>query len=165
MTLKGRTRTIEHTVDVNRSPGDVFDYCSDLTHEPEWNPKLERIEQLTDGPVGVGTRYEVLFAKGDPWLIEIVRFQRPAVWATTGTSRRLNASFEGRTTAIKDGTHVLFRMELQWSCSRKGRPGWRCRSCAGSCDDRRSATSPPSRRDWNAAPPLGAEARRTVGGA
>lgn len=40
---------VEAEVDVERSPEDVFDYCSDLRHEPEWNPMMKRIVKLTDG--------------------------------------------------------------------------------------------------------------------
>lgn len=48
---------VEAEVDVNRPPEEVFDYCSDHRHEPEWNPMMTRIAKLTGGPVGAGTRY------------------------------------------------------------------------------------------------------------
>ena len=40
---------IEAEVDIDRSPADVLDYCSDHRHEPEWNPMMKRIEKVTDG--------------------------------------------------------------------------------------------------------------------
>jgi len=36
---------IETEVNIDRSPANVFDYCSDHRHEPEWNPKMKRIER------------------------------------------------------------------------------------------------------------------------
>jgi deazaflavin-dependent oxidoreductase (nitroreductase family) len=48
--LAYRTETV-----IRRAPEDVFDYCSDLRSELQWNPKVKYIEKLTDGPVGVGT--------------------------------------------------------------------------------------------------------------
>jgi hypothetical protein len=56
---------IQNAVEIRRSAEDVFDYCTDLSREPEWNPKTRRIEQVTGGPIGLGTRYEGEWVKGD----------------------------------------------------------------------------------------------------
>ena len=60
-------------VDIKRSPDDVFDYCSDHRHEPDWNPMMKRIDKLTEGPIGVGTRYSTEFVKGPPMVMECLR--------------------------------------------------------------------------------------------
>ena len=65
-----RPAFIEVEVDIRRSPEAVFDYCSDLSRESEWNPMMKRIEKLTDGPIGVGVRYATEFAKGPRMIIE-----------------------------------------------------------------------------------------------
>ncbi len=52
---------IEAEVNIDRSPTDVFDYCSEHCHQPEWNPMMKRINRVTDGPLGVGTRYATEF--------------------------------------------------------------------------------------------------------
>jgi hypothetical protein len=44
----------------------VFDYCSDNRNELEWNPSAISIEKLTDGPVGLGTKYLARW-KGRTW--------------------------------------------------------------------------------------------------
>jgi uncharacterized protein YndB with AHSA1/START domain len=54
----------EAEVDINRPPEEVFDYCSDHHHEPEWNPMMTHIAKLTGGPIGAGTRYAAEFVKG-----------------------------------------------------------------------------------------------------
>ena len=33
---------------IHRSPEDVFEFCSDLRSELQWNPKVMYIEKLTD---------------------------------------------------------------------------------------------------------------------
>ena len=109
---RGWVVILEHAVDIKRSPEDVFDYCSDLTREIEWNPKLKNVKKLSDGPEGVGTRCEAEFVPGDPMVVECVCFERPTAWATVGNSRRLGASFEGRVRANEDGAHLVMRMEL-----------------------------------------------------
>ena len=104
---------IEHAVDVQRSPEEVFDYCTDLSRELEWNPRTRRIQKLTDGPIGLGTRYQGEWIKGDPMTIEFVRFQRPTTWTSTGHSRQLVANSEGQVSATPGGTRLIIRMELQ----------------------------------------------------
>ena len=114
--MKSRTRglaVVENAVDIARSAEDVFDYCTDLTREPEWNPKAKRVQKVTDGPIGLGTRYEAEFLKGSPMTIEFVRFERPAEWKSVGRSRRLDARGEGLVSATKEGARLVMRMELK----------------------------------------------------
>jgi hypothetical protein len=104
---------VENAIDIARSRGEVFDYCSDLTGEPEWNPKAKRVEKVTDGPTGLGTRYEAEFLQGNPMTIELVRFDRPVAWESVGRSRRLDARGEGRVSATEQGARLVMRMQLQ----------------------------------------------------
>jgi uncharacterized membrane protein len=104
---------VENAVEIARSPEDVFDYCVDLTREPEWNPKAKRVEKVTDGPIGLGTRYEAEFLKGSPMTIELVRFDRPLEWKSMGRSPRLDAKGEGRVSATDNGARLVMRMELR----------------------------------------------------
>jgi Polyketide cyclase / dehydrase and lipid transport len=68
---------VENEVEIRRSPEEVFDYTTDLTREHEWNPKTRRVDKLTEGQIGAGTRFEATFLKGDPMTIEVVRLERP----------------------------------------------------------------------------------------
>jgi hypothetical protein len=104
---------VENTIDIARSPEDLFDYRVDLTREPEWNPKAKRVEKLSAGPIGLGTRYEAEFLKGDPTTVEFVRFERPLAWESVGRSRRLDAKSEGRVSTTEHGARLVMRMELQ----------------------------------------------------
>jgi hypothetical protein len=104
---------VENAVDIRSSPEEVFDYCVDLTREPEWNPKAKRVEKVSAGPIGLGTRYEAEFLKGSPMMIELVRFERPVAWESVGRSRRQDAKGEGRVSATEEGAHLVMRMELR----------------------------------------------------
>jgi Polyketide cyclase / dehydrase and lipid transport len=108
-----RPVVIEAEVDINRSPEDVFDYCSDHRHEPEWNPMMKRIKKLTGGPIGAGTRYAAEFIKGPPMVMECTRFQRPASWSLTGDSRALRARGGWRVLPTADGAHLVMRVEME----------------------------------------------------
>lgn len=106
------TVVVESGVDIKRSPADVSDYCSDHSHEPEWNPMMTHIQQLTPGPIGVGTRYRAQFVTGPPMVIECVRYELPSAWAMMGESPRLTARFGGHVQPTQDGAHLDMRMEI-----------------------------------------------------
>jgi Polyketide cyclase / dehydrase and lipid transport len=99
-------------VGIRRSASDVFDYCTDMAREPEWNPRTRSVEKLTEGPVGLGTRYRAEWMQGDPMVVEYVRFDRPSAWAGVGRSHRLTTKSEGRVSPTEDGVRLLIRMEL-----------------------------------------------------
>jgi uncharacterized protein YndB with AHSA1/START domain len=103
---------VENTIEIARSAEDVFDYWVDLAREPEWNPKAKRVEKVTDGPVGLGTRFEGEYLRGDTMTIEYVRFERPLAWATVGRSPRLFVKGEGRISTSEDRVRLVMRMEL-----------------------------------------------------
>jgi hypothetical protein len=71
------------------------------------------VEKVSAGPIGLGTRYEAEFLKGNPTAIEFVRFERPVAWESVGRSRRLDAKAEGRVSPTEDGARLVMRMELR----------------------------------------------------
>jgi uncharacterized protein YndB with AHSA1/START domain len=47
---------ITHSIEINRSPKDVFAYLDQLERHGEWQGEIVSATRETDGPVGVGTR-------------------------------------------------------------------------------------------------------------
>ena len=47
---------ITESVEIERSPDEVFAYLDDLTRHGEWQESIVSAEKLTDGPTRVGTR-------------------------------------------------------------------------------------------------------------
>ena len=69
---------IQNSVLLDCSPERAFDYLSDLGNEAEWNPDMDHIEKLTDGPVGVRTKWRAKWEE---------RAEAPSkwrCWSTTG---------------------------------------------------------------------------------
>jgi hypothetical protein len=110
---RGRLAVLQAEAHIDRSPEAVFDYCSDPIHEPEWNVKMTKVEQLTDGPIGVGARWRMTFASAPSVLSECVRFERPRVWELVGRSKVMTSGWRGRVLPSGDGARLLLRMELQ----------------------------------------------------
>ncbi len=98
---------------IRRPPQDVFDYCSDLCSELQWNPKVKYVEKLTDGPVGVGTRYRAQWVNSGPTAVEVVAFDRPYSWQTTATARGMSIRFQGSVTDAGPGTRYSAYLKLQ----------------------------------------------------
>jgi hypothetical protein len=110
---RGRLAVIEAEADIQRSPEEVFDSCSDPTHEPEWNSKMTDVEKLADTPIGLGARYRMGFTSAPSVISECVRFQRPSVWELVGRSRVMRFGWRGRVLPTGDGAHLMLRMEIQ----------------------------------------------------
>jgi uncharacterized protein YndB with AHSA1/START domain len=49
--------TFTNTITINRAPADVFAYLAAFENIPRWNYAIIETHQISDGPVGVGTRY------------------------------------------------------------------------------------------------------------
>jgi uncharacterized protein YndB with AHSA1/START domain len=106
--LSYRTETV-----IRRPPQDVFDYCSDLRSELQWNPKVNYVEKLTDGPVRVGTRYRARWANSGPTAVEVVQFDRPRSWETKATARGMSIRFQGTVTDAAPGARYTAQLELR----------------------------------------------------
>ncbi len=67
----------------------VFDIASDLERLPDIVEAITKIEIVTDGPVGVGTRFRetrVLFKREATEEMEITKFDRPHSYSTIANS-------------------------------------------------------------------------------
>ena len=74
------TAVIENRVEIARTPEAVFDYLADLGNEIHWNPDCLAMEKLTDGPVGVGTRFRAKWKQGPAIESVCTLFERPRRW-------------------------------------------------------------------------------------
>jgi hypothetical protein len=74
---------------------------------------MKDVEQLTDTPIGLGTRYRIGFTSAPPVISECVRFERPSVWEMVGRSRAMTFGWRGRVLPKGDGAHLMLRMEIQ----------------------------------------------------
>ena len=107
------TTVVDCPVDIGRAPEDVFDYVTDISREFEWNPRMKRVAKLTEGPIGIGTRWEGEWLAGDPMTIEYIVFDRPTNWRSVGRSRALLVASEGRVEPTPEGARLSLRVELE----------------------------------------------------
>ena len=65
---------------INRSVEEVFDFVCDERNEPRYNRQMSLVEQVSTGPIGLGTQFRAVARSGGrsvPMLIEFTVFERP----------------------------------------------------------------------------------------
>jgi hypothetical protein len=111
--------SIEGTIFIGRPPDEVFDFVADERHEPMYNPQLVRVEKVTSGPVGVGTKYRAWIRSGkrtEEMLIETTRFDPPTVLSSSTMLRNMTIHGTLKFSPEGEGT----RMSWSWQLEPKG---------------------------------------------
>jgi hypothetical protein len=98
--------TVENAIEICRSPEDVFDYPTGITTEVEWNPRTRRVEKLTPGPIGLGTRIGAEWIKGNPAIAAVRPVRAPGLG---GPSLVPAPGCEGREADLAGGTGLPSR--------------------------------------------------------
>lgn len=96
---------IRNSVEIQCSPDHAFAYLSDLRSELDWNPACQRMEKLTDGPVGAGTRFRGKWKGGPTVEVEIVDFEPPRQW-TAHNGGPVEVTFTARLEPAPGGTRL-----------------------------------------------------------
>ena len=110
---------VEGEIIIHRPVGEVFDFVADERNEPRYNPRMVHAEQISEGPIGVGTRFHTeLKAMGGtmPMLVEFTGFERPRRLASVTRSSMM--VIEGALTfeSVPPGT----RMRWSWDVRPRG---------------------------------------------
>jgi uncharacterized protein YndB with AHSA1/START domain len=108
----GNEATVESSVDIDRPPEVVFDYAADMRHELEWNPDVESMAKITDGPIGVGTKFQAKWKQSEQVVVECVRFDRPNR-LTLENGGSLETQVDVSLTPRSTGTHFVSRFRAR----------------------------------------------------
>jgi hypothetical protein len=71
---------IKGEIIIARSVAEVFDFVSDERNEPRYNPQMVSVEQISPGPIGLGSQFRAQMKSGArtlPVLLEFTAFERP----------------------------------------------------------------------------------------
>jgi len=78
------------TLSCDHSAEEVFDYLADLRHVGEWDRSVRSSTKLSDGPIGLGTRFGVTVGPaviGPRLSYTLVSFERPERLVAVASSR------------------------------------------------------------------------------
>ena len=106
---------IEGEITIARSPEAVFDFVADERNEPRFNPQMLNAEQVTPGPIGLGTRFRAeVTSRGRPvkMVIEFTDFERPR--RLSSSTRTSAMDIRGTLTfdPVPEGTRMHWCWEL-----------------------------------------------------
>ena len=96
---------IQSSTVIRCTPEQAFDYLSDMRNEPEWNPTAVSVEKLTDGPVGLGTRFRAKWKGGPPVEVTMVGYDRPVAWEAHNGGP-IEVAFKARLETVSEGTRL-----------------------------------------------------------
>ena len=104
---------------IDRPPATVFDFVADERNEPRFNPRMEGCELLTDGPIGVGSRFRATMRTGGrkvPVTVEFTGYERPRRLASH--SAVPGAEIDGELVFEPEGSST--RMRWSWDVHTRG---------------------------------------------
>ena len=108
------TRLIERRW-VARPQHEVFAYTADFSNIQHWDPGVVSSRKVTNGPVGVGTRYEVevRFGSGTtPMIYEITIYEPDRRVVLVGSGEKLHATDEIRFASHDNMTVIDYTADL-----------------------------------------------------
>ena len=104
---------ITNSTIIRCTPEQAFDYLVDVRSELEWNPAVETVEKLTDGPVGKGTRFAVKWRSAPQAVtVEVIGFDRPYGWVSHNGGP-LEVTLTIRLEAVPEGTRLRSAFEAR----------------------------------------------------
>jgi uncharacterized protein YndB with AHSA1/START domain len=107
---------ISASVEIARSPEDVFAYITDVSRHPEWQEGLVSATLESEGPVRVGSRVVHRRKLGLGTVAatsEITAFNPPEVVGFRGLDGPIRAEGSQRVERVGEGSRVSFEMEMR----------------------------------------------------
>jgi uncharacterized membrane protein len=107
--------TITNTIEIARSPEDVFAYMDDLSRHGEWQPLIVSVRVDTDGPTRVGSRATEVRRMGRRKVAvtyEITEHEPPHRFAFKGIDGAIRAEGKGTIDATDGGKASRLTLEL-----------------------------------------------------
>lgn len=106
---------IKNTIEIARSPEDVFAYVDDLSRHGEWQPLIVSVHVETDGPTRVGTRATEVRRIGrreEAVTYEITEHEPPHRFAFRGVAGPIRPEATGTIEALDGGSRSRMTLEL-----------------------------------------------------
>jgi carbon monoxide dehydrogenase subunit G len=100
---------------INRPPAEVFAELTDFATWPKWQGGLESVEQISPGPLQVGSQIRQIRQSGKPTesLIEVTRLVPNQMLGVKSPSRPLAWDGDFTLQPVDDGTQLTLQFEIQ----------------------------------------------------
>ena len=107
---------IEGEIIINRPVEEVFDFVADERNEPRYNQQMLRAEQISAGPIGLGTRFRAeskSMGRTVEMTIEFTAFERPRRLASSTNLSTMDIRGTLTFDPIPEGTRMRWSWELE----------------------------------------------------
>lgn len=107
---------IDGEILIQRAVDEVFDFVADERNEPRYNPRMLRAEQISIGPVGVGTRFHAemsTMGRPAPMVIEFTGYERPRLLASSTHLSRMDIDGTLTFEPVGGGTRMRWSWEMR----------------------------------------------------
>jgi uncharacterized protein YndB with AHSA1/START domain len=104
---------------IDRPIDEVFDFVADERNEPLYNSRMLTAEKVTDGPIGIGTRFSATTNSGRgtaDMVIEVISFNRPMRIVSSTSLSNMNI----RGTLAFEPVGQDTRLRWSWDLEPKG---------------------------------------------
>jgi len=109
---------IANSITINRPAGEVFAYVTDLSNEPAWHTDLLEGRKTSEGPVGIGTRYQVRFKPfmgNSEGRSEVIGFEPNRLQVVRGEVGPMRPTVTYLVEPANGGTRFTRRLQLEAS--------------------------------------------------
>ena len=107
---------VEGEIVINRPVKEVFDVVADERNEPRFNPGMRRAEKISEGPIGVGTRFRAeVVSMGRPveMVIQYTGYERPRRLASTTHMSSMDIRYTLTFEPVPEGTWMRWSGDLE----------------------------------------------------
>ena len=107
---------LREELEVDRPIDEVFAFIGDFVNSAVWDPGVAEARNVTEGPIRVGTRYELIVVfrgRRLPMTYEVTAYEPPHRVVLRGTGATVNAVDDIRFEATSNGTRILYTADLR----------------------------------------------------
>ncbi len=107
---------LQEELEVDRPLEAVFDFVGDFANTKDWDPGVADARKVTDGPIGVGTRFavDVLFnGRKLPMTYEVTEWDPPNRVVLKGEGSTVRAVDDIRFDPTPTGTRIHYSADLR----------------------------------------------------
>ncbi|WP_405757667.1 SRPBCC family protein [Streptomyces sp. NBC_00073] len=115
---------IRKSIDISRSPEEVFDYMTDPRHLPEWQDSAVSARPLDGAPLHLGSKVAVTRRVGKrrfPMTMEVKEFDRPRSWRLRGVDGLVRGDVRGTVVSLDGGRRSRVTLDLDFEGHGVGR--------------------------------------------
>ncbi|MBT2442593.1 SRPBCC family protein [Streptomyces sp. ISL-36] len=108
---------IKETIDIRRSPSEVFTYVTDPTHLPDWQESAVSVRPLSAEPIAVGSKVSVTRRIGRREFsstMQVIDLDPPRSWHIHGIDGPVRGDVQGTIEPLGDGERSRLTLSIDF---------------------------------------------------